>query len=128
MSGSTIAACPRRAFSFGATGTVSLGYFDVSQFREGTLIARIHVNGIGTGSTIAVNVKMVAPSKDEPNVEFVHATNMATLSLAPADPVGTAARGAFTSNFGATVKVDVVGTKGSGACDATISIDLVMKE
>ncbi len=120
---------PRRSFSFSTTTTVTLATnVDVGQWREATLLVRLHTNGLGSGSTAAFNAKIVAPSRDEPSVEFVYSTAVATVSFSTSDAAGSLGRGAFTSNFGAAIKVELVATKGSGACDFTISVDLVTKE
>ncbi|MBX7080158.1 MAG: hypothetical protein K1X88_13260 [Nannocystaceae bacterium] len=120
---------PRRSFSFSTTTTVTLATnVDVGQWRESTLLVRLHATGLGTGSTAAFNAKTIAPSRDEPNVEFVNSTAVATVSFSNTDTAGTLGRGAFTANFGATIKLELVATKGSGTCDFTISVDLVTKE
>lgn len=120
---------PRRSYSFTTTTTTTLATnLDVSQVREGTLVLRLHANGLGSGSSGTVNVRMIAPSREEPSVEFVHSTAIATAAIASGDAVGFVGRGAFTANFGAFVKVELLATKGAGACDFTISVDLVTKD
>lgn len=90
---------------------------------------RVHVNGLGSGSSAAINVRSVAPSRDEPNVEFVVSTStVAAGAVAVGDPVGAVSRAAFSANFGSHVKVELVATKGAGACDFTISVDIVVKD
>ncbi|MCB9597275.1 MAG: hypothetical protein H6719_31410 [Sandaracinaceae bacterium] len=125
--------CPPRDFDFSnvSTGTETIVVaerIDASQYDTIDVIVRVHTaTTISTNGAIAVQVVSDGYTADDPSQDFFGSTigNGTTLS-------GTLAAGGMTveslsASIGSMVAVRVVGTAGSGAVTARLSIDLAMK-
>jgi hypothetical protein len=128
----------RRNFSFDWIGTstnesvVAVKAVDVQDWREGTLLVRVHQKDVITGGgKIEVLAYTTSPSSDAPEQDFVSASARATITITSGTSVVpellTAGLG---QNFGSQLRIVVKGTKGStgGSVDATISVDLALQE
>ena len=98
--------------------------------REGTVLVRVFDNQMGTSSSITVTIKACAPSEDAPEIDFTSDTAVATavIDTGTASATGKLVRGAFAANFGGWVLVQIDAAKGSGNCNATIDIEISLKE
>lgn len=124
------------SFQFPAKGISTVG------FREGTLITRVHSlsgslgAGAGQANTVKVEVLGEAPTMEDPSMDFVLGTAIASTSIdstttsasVGADQQGVAISAAFSANFPAFVRVKLTqfGIAGS-AVTITLSADIVLK-
>ena len=130
MSGTVIPLITKRDFNFdNGTATVTVvKAVPVSQYTEGVLLVRVHSSGIASSSTLEVRARTTAPTAEEPSVDFVNDTSMASVSLDSDAAAGDLERAALTDDFGAFLQIQVEGTQDGGNCNAVISADLVLKD
>jgi hypothetical protein len=121
-----------KTLTFAATTTIAplVRVIDVRQWRELTLLLRVFSNSNGSGSSITIRVRACAPSEEGPDVDFVDATNLASLVISDSGttPAGTLIRGVVTANFGGWVQILVEATKGANPCAAAVNADFSAKE
>ena len=92
MAGTTLRLFFRRDFDFGglplgATAAFAVeGNVDVSAFRTGTLLVRVHDEAIPTGHVLRVRLYATAPSVEDPLLDFVTTSAVMTASSPPAAP------------------------------------------
>jgi hypothetical protein len=131
--GAIIPLFTKREFNFSnGTGTIVIvKSVDTSRFTEGVLNLRVHSNSTtgSTTGTIALHAKAIALTGEDPSVDFLDATTLATASMTSDTAAATLLRGALTSGFGGALQITVVGNKGtSTTLKATLSAELVVKE
>src|SRR5689334_17475101 len=80
--------CPRFLFDFSNVGastyleTIAAKAVPIIAHREATLLVRVHTGtAFSAGNTVDVRVRMEAPSDDDPTIDFVYPTELATLSV-----------------------------------------------
>jgi hypothetical protein len=85
MPGIVYRALPKTTYDFSATAASSTTTYivvkglDLSQFREGTLIVRVHSGSFTSGApSVKVEVFPDAPTAEDPSVEFEAAAAVAT--------------------------------------------------
>lgn len=129
MSGTRMPIISKRAFNFdnGSATVVAVKAVDVTNWREGTLLVRVHESGVASSSTLKVEAYITAPSQEEPSVDFVGTTAKATCTLDSSSSAGDLEVAALSDDFGAYLQINVVGTQSGGNCNATISAELVLK-
>lgn len=133
MSGQIIQLMNKRDVDFsGGNGTVvAVRSVDVSRWTEAVLNVRVHTNSItaSTTGTIVVNARAVALTNEEPQTDFLDATNLGTCTVASGTAAATLLRSTVTAGFGGALQILLVGTKGtSTTVRANISIELVVKD
>ena len=117
-------------FSSGSATVVVVKSVDTSRYTEGVVNLRVHSNSstAGTG-TINAQAKSVALTGEDPSIDFVDGTTLATASMTSSTSAGTLIRGALATGFGGSLQITIVGTKGtSTTLKATLSAELVVKE
>lgn len=103
--------------------------YPVGQFREGTILVRVHdADVVNPGSEIEVRAVDTAPSLEEPSVDFEGGEIASASVTGTSEPALVSAN--FTAPFGRAVTIYVKGTQGSAGTNvtATLSADLVLKE
>jgi hypothetical protein len=123
-----------RNFSFSTlTASTSLEIvlvraLDVLEAREASLLVRVHARTIDSGSSIAISLRAVAPSQEEPGTDFPDDTSpLATVTISAGTTV-TLGMASVTSGMPAWGRVVIKGTRGSsGSCQADLAADLVLK-
>lgn len=140
MAGMTLNVVPKSDYIFSpmlipasAAFTLPLAQnVDISRFREGTLIVRVHAAATVTAnSTVRVLVRTVAPTFEDPSVFFRYTTsNLASVTIVGAAPAGTLYTSGWTGNGGGMVSVffDVAYGVTAGALSVTLSVDLSLKD
>jgi hypothetical protein len=87
MAGTILRLMPRADFDFGkvqASNSVIVWTsqnIDVSRYREGTMLVRVHALNIGTTATLVVALRAVQPSQEGSTGTTLTATLSADLSL-----------------------------------------------
>lgn len=103
--------------------------FPVGEYREGTILVRVHDADIVNGSSeIEVRAVETSPCPEEPETDF-EASEIASASVqGTSEPQLVAAN--FTAPFGRAVTIYVKGTQGSASTNviARLSAVLVLKE
>lgn len=104
--------------------------WDVSQYTEGLVIARLHQNGMAptAGGSMDINVYPTAPSPDDPR-GFTSTTADATIQIEDGHTGPKFYSDAITSVIGAFYVVQITANQAATADDlaAQISIELVMR-
>ena len=134
--GRTIPILSRRLFDFSnlaASATeevVCARAIDVSAFKHGVLVTRIHERTIGGTADLSVRVLSTWPSEEEPETDFFNGSPAAVTTFgngnAPALLTST-----LSTAFGPALRVVVRGNQPGGSPDtimATLSVDLVLRE
>lgn len=103
---------------------------DVSQYTEGKILVRVHNHDVPANGSIDVKAYITAPSIEDPSREFILPTAVATASVVQGSGNPGLVTGNLTSNFGAMLKITVVGTQPSTATTltATLSAEIVLKD
>lgn len=132
MAGMIIPLFTKREFDFtNGTGTVVVvKSIDTSRYTEGLINLRIHTNSstAGTG-TISAHAKAIALTGEDPALDFIDGTTLATASMTATTAAGLLLRGALSSGFGGALQITIVGNKGTSATlRAVLSAELVLKE
>jgi hypothetical protein len=131
VAGQIIPVISKREYDFG-TGdatVIAVKAVAVTGFREGTLLVRVHSSSFGGSSKIDVIAKTTAPSSEEPSLDFVNATAVATATVnSSSGTAGTLVKAALSDDFGAYLQISVVGDLDTGDCKATISVEIVVKD
>ena len=130
MPGTTIPLISKRQYDFG-TGTATtivLKAVNVTPSKEGVLMVRVHSGTIGSGSSIAVVAQTTHPSNEDPALDFVNTTPVATASVGTSPVAGTLVKAALATGFGSFLQIKVVGTLSTGPVNAIISAELSVKE
>lgn len=126
---------PRTTFDFSGLGSsqsqaiVLKRYIDVSQYRELTLVVRVHALTIGTG-TINVYLLHEAPTAEDPVYDATAGTPFAWVGLTSSVVAPTVILGPPTlANVGSFLAIQVTAAQGSivGALKATVSVDVSAK-
>jgi len=132
MSGQVIQLVNKRDVDFsGGNGTVvGIRSVDVSRWTEAVLNVRVHSNSITAGTgTIAVVARAISLTNEEPQTDFLDATNLATCTVATGTTAATLLRSTVSAAFGGALQILLVGTKGtSTTVKANISVELVLKD
>jgi len=132
MAGMIIPLFTKREFDFtnGTATIVVVKSVDTSRYTEGVLNLRVHSNSTTAGTgTIAAHAKSIALTGEDPVLDFIDGTTLATASMTQSMLAGTLVRGALSSGFGGSLQITIVGSKGSSATvKATLSAELVLKE
>lgn len=134
---SVIQLFPIRTFTFtNVQGGLSLTIpviraLDVSRWREGTLIVRIHSKDVPSGGTIDVTLTTTSLSEDDPSSTFNAASAAATVSVTSSLPatVPGLITAALSANFGSMLTLKVTGTQPAVATThtAVLSAELSVK-
>jgi len=117
-------------------GTVELPIaqnIDVSQYRECTLLVRLHALSLANaGSSIAIRARRVAPTEEDPAVFFRDQSISWTVTAGQADVASTPKLLNVTvgPNTGGWISLFLVVTQGSAGTTltATLSADLSLKD
>jgi hypothetical protein len=135
MAGTILRLMPRTDFDFGkvqASNSVIVWTsqnIDVSRYREGTMLVRVHALNIGTTATLVVALRAVQPSQEDPAQYFRSTTDLAFVVLGN----GTAPQlqvAALPANFGGFVSLQLRASQPAVATTliATLSVDLSLKD
>jgi hypothetical protein len=141
MPGIVYRALPKTTYDFAATAVGATTTYvvakgiDVSQFREGTLVVRIHsgsqTGGSGTAASVTVQAFADAPTAEDPALDFEAAAACATTGAITAFTTTGLTLVNLTTPFGGSVRVKVSGTqRGTTVATTflvTISVDIVAK-
>jgi hypothetical protein len=103
---------------------------DVTAYRSGTLLVRLHAATWGAGSpTAAVKALMTAPSVDDPSRDFVDGSAKATCTLSSA-AAGDLVKDDLDAGFGSHLRIVLDVTQGSPADTLvfTISAEIELSE
>lgn len=102
---------------------------DIRQFRELTVLVRVHARTINLGASVAVLVQALSQTPEAPGVDFVDSGSaIATASVFIGSAPGLIAS-AVTASFGGLARVVVKGTRASsGSCSADVAADLLLRE
>jgi len=100
---------------------------DVSRYREGTLLVRAHSLTIGVGASLAVALRAVLPTQEDPAQFFRSTADLISLSPVAAP---TLLVGVLPANFGGYVSLLIRPTQPPTpvTLTATISVDLSLKD
>jgi hypothetical protein len=135
MNGEALELFPRCRFKF--TGIAAAGALevpvvralDVAEFADLTLVVRVHALSIGSDASVAVIVKTVSPTCEDPSEDFVDSDPLATITLTSGSAVGLEVASLGT-DFGSHVQVHVQGSQAPTApvtIDVTLSAELVAR-
>jgi len=136
MAGRIILVSPKRVFDFsgapvGSTASViAADRVDVVQWRELTLIARVHAMAIDPLNQIQVNVLQQSWTPEEPSMEFVNLNlpQGVILNSGLTPPAMTSVQ-LNAEEVTGIVRIVVVGIRNSsGPLSATVSIDFSAKD
>ena len=98
---------------------------DISQFKDGKLMVRLHSNGITTAVLLAVRAYNAWPMPTAPEVRFAETAAAGSVVLTSASTAGYAFFGALTQVGPALdVVIEVTQPGTPGACIAVLSIGL----
>lgn len=138
MAGTTIVLFTRRVFDFTNVGNAlsveipMVKAIDVTEWTSGQLIIRVHSGTNVTGATgnAQVLLKVTAPTEEDPAVDFVDPTAVATATInntvSSAKP--TIVRATLSAGFGGMLQCSVKGTgQTSQTVKADISAELVLE-
>lgn len=133
MAGMIVPLFTKREFDFsnGTATVVAVKSVDTSRYTEGVLNLRVHSNSstAATTGTISAHAKSIALTAEDPTLDFLDATTIATASMTSNTAAGTLLRGALATGFGGSLQITIVGLKGtSTTLRATVSAELVLKE
>jgi|SRR5690606_2157411 len=125
---------PIRTFTFTSVqGSQSLTIpviraFDVSMWREATLLVRVHSRTIPVGGTLAVQLISTLPSRDDPSNTFNASSAAGTVSVTSTSPPSPPAllTQALSSNFGSMLALNVVGTQPAATSTFTATLSAVL--
>lgn len=132
MAGTIIPLFTKREFDFsnGTATIVVVKSVDTSRYTEGVLNLRVHTNSTTSGTgTIAAHAKSIALTAEDPTLDFIDGTTLATASMTQSMVAGTLVRGTITAGFGGSLQIVLVGNKGTSVTlRATLSAEVVLKE
>ena len=140
MAGRVVNVIPRTSFAFNGTAssisTQAIGPRAIAtpDWVGGVLMVRVHSATISTTASIAITVKNVSISPDDPNILFNTTTTNASISLLTGAPAGNVAGGlqtaVLTTPIGSMLAVYLTLTQGAtaGASTVDISVDLVGRD
>jgi hypothetical protein len=103
---------------------------DVSQYREATLLVRIHPGGTNSGATLTFRVYIDGPTQEDPATDFFPATDLANAtapSTAAFNTVALLTNALGSSNLGGYLRLHVISGGSGSASTAVISVDLSAK-
>ncbi len=138
MPGIVYRALPKTTYDFSATAASSTTTYivvkglDLSQYREGTLIVRIHSGSFTSGApSVKAEVFADAPTAEDPATEFEGAAAVATTgAITNFNTTVSLTLVNLTTPFGSSVRVKVSGTQSATPATnfkVTFSIDIVGK-
>lgn len=94
---------------------------------RGTLLVRAHTADLSGGGDMTVVLQQTAPSSEEPSVDFIASTNVASAAVPTSGPA-VKVSGVDLTNVGMVrVVLEAVQSSGGGALTADISAELVLK-
>lgn len=140
MAGTLITVIPKTDFEFTPVGTTAsetiiARALNAVPYREGVLVARVHSKSSTTsaGQTLSVVIRAVAPSVDDPSVDFeLTGSDVASVSFncSATYPCPMMAVGAFVAPFAPQLRVLLRYSQATqnDVFTASISVDLVMRE
>ena len=131
MTTAVIEAISRRRYDFSAgfSAVPIVPVLRVDRFRIGQLQVRLHVNGLGGASTFEIGLIPVAPSTDDPQLDFIDAsTDVASVSLSAASPAPALFTDDFIADFGVFLGLWISATPSGGNCIVVVSCDLVFSQ
>lgn len=137
MAGIVIPVLDRTDFNFTNTiaGTMAempiAQNIDVSQYTDCQLMVRVHALSISNGSSsIALRVRRVAPTEEDPAQFFRDPTTSWTVTAGTNDAAPRVLNVTVGPNTGGWVSVFLLVTQGSAgtAITATLSADLILKD
>jgi len=113
----------------------SVGRIDTSQYKEGTLMVRLHSLSVTNSPAVTVTVKSDGYTAEDPGQDFIESTELASITKtgltdATAPYFETKDLLAGTQALGGMAYVEVEGTQASSAAEQTIelSVDIALKE
>jgi hypothetical protein len=128
----------RRTFGFGSLQAgasltvIAVKAVDVAAAGDAILLVRVHAQGAyagGTTATIVVGAYASAPSAEDPTVDFIQATPLATARVLSTTAVGTLFTAPVRTGLGCALQIQVTGTRGPSGDGMTtaLSADLVLR-
>lgn len=125
----------RRVYDFSATigvttDVVVVRALDVVQWRQGELLVRVHAVNIAGAGRLNVVARLVAPSADAPQTDFVRTTPVVAQASVAGATAGVLLRVPLTAPFGGHLQLSVsaIPQGGGGALSATLSAALNLRE
>lgn len=110
---------------------VALRSVDVNYGEKAELLVRVHDKSIGANSSVVVTARPVNITREEPSVDYVGSSAVATVTLNNSTSAPSLVLESFSEPFGSAVQIRVKGTcavAGPESIRATISVDLVCKD
>jgi hypothetical protein len=134
MAGIIYRVIPKQIFPFSASASwwIAKG-IDISQYREATLLVRVHTGtvGLSASSTFTISVWADAPTTEDPTDVFFPTSAIAgastTLDNSTTVPSLIAPISCGSANLPAMVRIKAAWSSSSGATQVVISADLVAK-
>jgi hypothetical protein len=135
MSGVQHSIIPRTKYSFDNIAVATTfsfpiaRYIDVSQYREATLMVRVHARNIVATGTIKVEVLGDAPTSDDPAQDFQTGVQGTSTSIVAGTTSPSVQLQTIPANIGGMISVWLTVTQGTSAStlNAKISIDISLK-
>lgn len=103
---------------------------DVSRYREGTLLVRVHANTIGTTATFIAALRASLPSKEDPAQFFRAQSDLAYVQIVNSTPAPSLQPVALPAPFGGFVSLQLRASQPASTTNLslTISVDLSLKD
>ena len=102
---------------------------DISSYREGTVLIRLHASTMAASQILRVVAKLEAPTSEDPSTDFIAASETVSSDIINTTAAGTLVALALPANAGAWLRVLVRGIMPASVAtfNATLSIDLSLK-
>ena len=131
MPGTVYRVIPKQQIAYSTAATSSTPLFiakgiDISQYREATLLVRVHAGTNLASATLVVAVYTDAPTSED-NTEFYGASTWTTLALAATSPPFTQTVTVGSANLPAFLRIGLYWSAGAAANEAMLSADLIAK-
>jgi hypothetical protein len=135
MAGIVMQVVPKRTLDFNALNSgstedlvVAQG-IDISQWRESSLMMRLHVSSVSAGGTISIFAQVEGRTAEDPGILFFtsgQTLGLLTINSSLGAPYYTV--NGLGSNVGAMIRVVARGNRtGAGTLNADVSVDLSLK-
>jgi hypothetical protein len=102
---------------------------DIRDFRELTVLLRVHARTIDSGCTISLLVLALSQTPENPGVDFLDSSTSIATATIIAGTTSTLVVKPVTTTFGGLARVVVKGARAaSGTCTADFAADLLLRE
>ena len=129
MAGTVIDVMRKRELSFdsGAATYVLAKAIPSRGWAGGGMFVRVHSKAITSSSTLAIQAFLTAPTAQNPDLDFIRATAIATITLTQFTTAPSLLLTNFSTHLGQFLLIRATGTPSGGTCSAELSIELVLK-